>query len=96
MQDAASLAQTTAKPDYWHAKKGIVSWLTTTDHKRIGIMYLFAIGFFFLFAVAMGIMIRLELFSPGAQMVDGDGYNRILYRLPKIVFSGFFQVGKDK
>jgi cytochrome c oxidase subunit 1 len=72
MQDAGP------KPDYWHAEKGLKSWLTTTDHKRIGIMYLFAIGFFFLFAAAMGIMMRLELFSPGTQLLDNAQYNRVL------------------
>jgi len=75
---ASSAIASPETSDYFHAKKGILSWLTTTDHKRIGILYLGSILFFFLFAVGLGVMIRLELFSPGEQFVDSQGYNRIL------------------
>ncbi|MBU0753649.1 MAG: cbb3-type cytochrome c oxidase subunit I, partial [Planctomycetes bacterium] len=65
-------------PDYIHVEKGIKSWLTTIDHKRIGLMYLMMIGVFFLVAVGLGVLMRLELFSPGVQIVESGGYNRIL------------------
>ncbi|MHC4941611.1 MAG: cytochrome c oxidase subunit I [Planctomycetota bacterium] len=78
MQDAASIAPALPKPDYLVARKGLVSWLTTTDHKRIGLLYLYSILFFFLFAMVMGVLMRLELYSPGEQIVDSGGYNRIL------------------
>jgi len=65
-------------PDYIVARKGILSWLTTTDHKRIGILYLMTIGVFFLFAVGLGVLIRLELLNPGTQILDGAAYNRVL------------------
>ncbi len=72
------------KVNYYNAKSGIMSWLTTTDHKRLGIMYLYSLGVFFAFAVFMAFLLRLELFTPeidvltfgGAQA--GDLYNRIL------------------
>ncbi len=64
--------------DYLHAEKGIWSWLTTIDHKRIAVMYLIAISTFFLFAVSLGVMIRLELLRPGTQFLDGPTYNRVL------------------
>ncbi len=66
------------KTNYLSAEKGLLSWLTTTDHKRIGILYLAMIMVFFLFAVGLGLMIRMELFSPGVQLVESGGYNRIL------------------
>jgi cytochrome c oxidase subunit 1 len=64
--------------DYIGARKGILSWLTTTDHKRIGIMYLISISVFFVFAMLLGVLIRLELLSPGTQFLDGAAYNRVL------------------
>ncbi len=65
-------------PNFYEAKRGILSWLLTQDHKRIGILYLVTILFFFLFAIAMGFLMRLELLSPGEQFMGGDLYNRIL------------------
>ena len=74
---AAALA-TPAAINYINAEKGILSWLTTTDHKRIGILYLCSITFFFLFAATLGVLMRLELLSPGMQYMDSETYNRIL------------------
>jgi cytochrome c oxidase subunit I len=65
-------------PNYLRAKSGVLSWLLTTDHKRIAILYLAGIMVFFLFAASMAIMMRLELFSPGQQFFRNDVYNRIL------------------
>jgi len=64
--------------NFYQVKKGLLSWLLTTDHKRIGILYLMAILFFFLFAITMGFLMRLELLSPGEQFMGGNVYNRIL------------------
>ena len=36
------------EPSYLAAKKGLMSWIFTVDHKRIGVMYLASIGLFFL------------------------------------------------
>jgi len=54
---------------------GILSWLLTVDHKRIGLMYLVTIGFFFLVGVTFGVLIRLELISPGPTLMDAQTYN---------------------
>ena len=82
----ASEAAAIAASDYvnfYQAKKGFVSWLWTTDHKRIALLYLSGITIFLLVAFAMGFLIRLELFSAndtagGPLFADGDLYNRIL------------------
>src|SRR5437762_121212 len=43
------------EPDFWHASKGIKSWLLTLDHKRIGFMYLFGIlGALILTSIILG------------------------------------------
>ncbi len=45
---------------------GVMGWLTSTDHKRIGILYLTAILTFFFAAVVLGVLMRIELHEPGA------------------------------
>ncbi|MBS3946455.1 MAG: cytochrome c oxidase subunit I [Melioribacter sp.] len=56
---------------------GILSWLLTVDHKRIGIMYGVTILFFFLVGVIIGILMRLELMAPGKTIVDAQTYNSL-------------------
>jgi cytochrome c oxidase subunit 1 len=62
--------------NYINHSKGIMSWLGTLDHKRIGMMYLFTILIFFLLGGIFALGIRLELFSPGMQYMTPDTYNR--------------------
>ncbi|MBT0771011.1 cytochrome c oxidase subunit I [Kineosporia sp. J2-2] len=62
------------------AKKGrtVVKWLTSTDHKVIGNLYLISSFMFFLLGGLMAILIRLELFSPGLQVVSSkEQYNQL-------------------
>ena len=56
---------------------GILSWLLTKDHKRIGLMYLVTIGFFFLVGVILGVLMRLELIAPGRTIMDAQTYNSV-------------------
>ncbi len=65
-------------PSYLEAKHGLISWLTTTDHKRIGLLYLWGILVFFLVAAGMAISFRLELYAPGQQFMTNETYNRLL------------------
>src|SRR6185295_11796329 len=58
-------------------KKGIMSWLVTLDHKRIGIMYLISVSLAFLLGGCFALALRLELFSHGRQFMDADTYNRM-------------------
>jgi cytochrome c oxidase subunit 1 len=54
--------------------RGFTRWLTATNHKDIGTLYLFATGIFGLMAVLLSIVMRLELQSPGVQwLVDSSG-----------------------
>ncbi len=71
--------QTTArlpKRSYLNEEHGILSWLLTQDHKRIGIMYLISITFFFFIGAAFAGMIRLELLTPQPDLVASDTYNK--------------------
>jgi cytochrome c oxidase subunit 1 len=65
-------------PNYLRATAGIWSWLTTTDHKRIGILYLAGMIPLFLVAASLAVLFRLELLSPGEQLISNDAYNRFL------------------
>lgn len=57
--------------------KGLMAWLTTTDHKRIGLMYMYAMMIFFIVGVLLGILMRIELFLPGQQIYGPQVYNGI-------------------
>ena len=57
---------------------GLMRWVTTTNHKDIGTLYLlFALAMFFMGGI-MALIIRAELFQPGLQLVDPDFYNQML------------------
>jgi cytochrome c oxidase subunit 1 len=55
----------------------VASWLVTTDHKRIGIMYLAASGFFFLAGGVMALLIRTQLAEPNNHFIQRDSYNQL-------------------
>jgi len=58
--------------------RAVVSWITSTDHKVIGYMYLITSFFWFLVAGVMALIIRAELFEPGIQIVQNkEQYNQL-------------------
>jgi cytochrome c oxidase subunit I len=63
--------------NYLNVQKGLKSWLFTIDHKRIGLMYLGSIVFFFFIGGLLAITLRLELWEPARTFMDADTYNRI-------------------
>ncbi|HTE53360.1 MAG TPA: cbb3-type cytochrome c oxidase subunit I [Kofleriaceae bacterium] len=65
------------EPSYLVNKRGLRSWLYTLDHKRIGVMYLIGITLSFLLGGAFALLLRLELFSPGAQLWTENQYNQL-------------------
>ena len=56
---------------------GLVDWLTTVDHKKIGIMYGIAAMFFFLIGGVAALLIRLQLAAPESTILSADTYNRV-------------------
>ena len=62
--------------NYLTAGKGIMSWLGTLDHKRIGIMYLLCILGAFLIGGIFALLVRTELLTQGKTLVDPDQYNQ--------------------
>jgi cytochrome c oxidase subunit 1 len=63
--------------DYLHDGKGLKSWLTTVDHKRIGVMYLWSILFMFFLGGVFAMMIRLELLTPKETIMTAETYNKV-------------------
>jgi hypothetical protein len=55
----------------------LAGWLTTTDHKRIGALYLITSFSFFLLAGVLALIIRAELAKPGLQIVNEEVYNQL-------------------
>src|SRR5580692_867007 len=76
---AGHSADSHGDPDanYLKASHGIRSWMFTLDHKRIGLMYLTMVCLAFLVGGMFALLVRLELFSRGKTIIDGETYNRI-------------------
>jgi cytochrome c oxidase subunit I len=56
--------------------KGIMSWVYTLDHKRIGLMYLVSVLLMFGVGGIMALLVRLELFTPGKTLLTAHQYNQ--------------------
>lgn len=80
-----------APKNYLQDGHSLRSWLLTTDHKRIAILYLLTIIFFFMIGGASAAIIRLELMSPGADVVSSDTYNR-LFTVHGVIMVWFFLI----
>jgi cytochrome c oxidase subunit 1 len=73
----ATLAVSAEKKNYLNAEYGIRSWLFTTDHKRIALLYLLSITFFFFIGGFYALLIRLELLTPQGDLMQADTYNKV-------------------
>src|SRR4026208_274113 len=65
------------KVNYINAKYGLKSWLLTKDHKRIALLYLGSITFFFFIGGIYALMIRLELRTPQGDFLQSATYNKV-------------------
>lgn len=76
MQTAADAA---ARPEknYLNNGSSLKSWLLTKDHKRIAILYLFGVTFFFIIGGAFAALIRLELLTPASDLLESGTYNKM-------------------
>jgi cytochrome c oxidase subunit 1 len=86
MATADTLAPTTRRPN-----SRIVEWATTTDHKKIGVLYLVSSVAFFFVAGAMALLMRAELAVSGQQVLDDSTYNQ-LFTMHGTVMMFFFVV----
>jgi cytochrome c oxidase subunit I len=77
--------------DYLNAGYGPKSWLLTTDHKRIAILYMISITFFFFVGGFFALLMRLELLTPQADLVSAHTYNE-LFSMHGITMVWFFLI----
>ena len=77
--------------NYLNAKYGIRSWLLTTDHKRIALLYLVSITFMFFVGGAAATLMRMHLITPGGALVQPETYNK-LFSIHGIVMVFFFMI----
>jgi cytochrome c oxidase subunit 1 len=68
-----TMTNTGQKQKHW-----LMDWLTTVDHKKIGILYLFSGFFFFLVGGLEALLIRIQLMKPEMEFLVGDAYNQVL------------------
>lgn len=64
--------------NYLNEKSGLWSWLTSLDHKRIGIMYMISVLTFFFLGGVFALLIRLELINAGPLLMTADNYNKAM------------------
>jgi cytochrome c oxidase subunit I len=76
---------------YLNANYGIKSWLLTTDHKRIALLYLGSITLMFFVGGAFAVLMRLHLIEPQGALVEPDTYNK-LFTMHGVIMVFFFLV----
>ncbi|HZH72569.1 MAG TPA: cbb3-type cytochrome c oxidase subunit I, partial [Mariniphaga sp.] len=54
---------------------GLLGWIFSTDHKRIGLLYLYSMAAMFLVGASLGLAMRFELLAPGKTVMDAQAYN---------------------
>jgi cytochrome c oxidase subunit 1 len=76
---------------YINVAYGVKSWLLTVDHKRIALLYLASVTFFFFLGGLFAVAIRIELLTPQGDFVKADMYNR-LFTMHGVVMVFFFLI----
>src|SRR6516165_8324009 len=88
---AASGEHQLPKEHYLNATYGIRSWLLTTDHKRIAILYLISVTFFFFVGGIFASLIRVHLLTPSGYLVTPETYNK-LFTMHGVAMIFFFLI----
>jgi cytochrome c oxidase subunit 1 len=88
--------------EYQGRHSGMLSWILSTDHKRIALLYLWSVMSLFAVGVLLGFLMRLELIAPGETIVKAQTYNALftlhgvimifLFVIPGVpaIFGNFF------
>ena len=79
------------KMNFLTKENGLLSWLLTSDHKRIATLYLISITFFFFIGGALAGLIRLELLTPQTSLMAADTYNKV-FTMHGVIMVFFFLV----
>ena len=76
---------------YLNESHGLKSWLLTTDHKRIALLYMASITLMFAIGGIFALLMRIELLTPPGDLVSDDTYNK-LFTMHGIVMVWFFLI----
>lgn len=76
---------------YLNVSYGWKSWLFTTDHKRIALLYLASVSLAFLLGGAFAVLVRLELLTPAGDLVQAETYNK-LFTMHGVIMVFFFLI----
>ncbi len=87
----AAVQPASTEPSYLENGSSIRSWLLTTDHKRIGILYMISITLFFFIGGGAATLMRIELLSPAGDFMTSTTYNK-LFTLHGVVMVWFFLI----
>jgi cytochrome c oxidase subunit I len=88
---ATHIVTSTTTANYLNEENGILSWLFTTDHKRIALLYTFSITVLFFVGGAFALVMRLQLLTPNGALVDLETYNK-LFTMHGIIMVWFFLI----
>ncbi|MGA2630776.1 MAG: cytochrome c oxidase subunit I [Terriglobia bacterium] len=83
--------ETSPGVNYLNVKYGVKSWLLTTDHKRIALLYLASITFFFMVGGAAAGLMRLHLIEPQGALLEPATYNK-MFSIHGIIMVFFFLI----
>jgi cytochrome c oxidase subunit I len=87
----SAIALNRLRENYLNTSFTARSWLLTTDHKRIGVLYMISITLFFFIGGASAVLFRLEMLTPTGDLVQSDVYNR-LFTMHGVVMVWFFLI----
>jgi len=87
----ATLTLDRFRENYLNASYTARSWLLTVDHKRIAVLYMISVTFFFFLGGAAAALVRLELLTPQADVLKADTYNKA-FTLHGVIMVFFFLI----
>jgi cytochrome c oxidase subunit 1 len=88
---ALAAVDSETRRNYLNADYSIKSWLLTTDHKRIGLLYLASITLFFFVGGSAAVLMRLNLLEPNGALIEPAAYNK-LFSMHGIIMVFFFMI----
>ncbi len=91
VSDRTEVAATVGVDNYLTANYSLKSWLFTLDHKRVAILYLLGVTFFFMIGGGAAVVFRLELMTPQGDLVTSETYNK-LFTLHGVVMIFFYLI----
>lgn len=91
MSVALAEPATGSRVHYLNESYGVKSWLLTTDHKRIAVLYMVSITFMFLVGACAAALMRIQLLDPAGAIVQPETYNK-LFSIHGIIMVWFFLI----